>query len=32
VRYTGQNKKNVEAEHLENRKKLIELGVYVVNE
>ena len=32
VRYTGQNKKDVEAEHLENRKKLIELGVYVVNE
>jgi len=32
VRYTGQSKKNVEAEHLENRKKLIKLGVYVVNE
>ena len=32
VRYTGQSKKDVEAEHLENRKKLIELGVYVVNE
>jgi len=32
VQYTGQSKKDVEAEHLENRKKLIELGVYVVNE
>jgi len=32
VRYTGQSKKDVETEHLENRKKLIELGVYVVNE
>ena len=32
VQYTGQSKKDVEAEHLENRKKLIELGVYAVNE
>jgi micrococcal nuclease len=32
VQYTGQSKKDVEAEHLKNRKRLIELGVYVVNE
>ena len=28
VQYTGQSKKDVEAEHLENRKKLIELGKF----
>jgi micrococcal nuclease len=32
VRYTGQSKKDVEIEHLENRKKLIELGLHIINE
>lgn len=32
VKYYGQSKQDVETEHLSNRKKLIELGVYVVNE
>ena len=32
VKYYGQSKQDVETEHLRNRKKLIELGVYVVNE
>ena len=32
VKYYCQSKQDVETEHLRNRKKLIELGVYVVNE
>ena len=32
VKYYGQSKQDVEAEHLKNRKKLIDLGVHVVNE
>ena len=32
VKYYGQSKQDVETEHLRNKKKLIELGVYVVNE
>ena len=29
VRYHGQSKEDVEAEHMENRRKLIELGEFV---
>jgi len=32
VRYFGQNKDDIEAEHLKNRKKLIEIGVFTPNE
>ena len=32
VAYHGQNKDDVEAEHLVNRSKLIEMGVFIPNE
>jgi len=32
VRYFGQSKDDIEAEHLQNRKKLIEIGVFTPNE
>jgi hypothetical protein len=32
VRYFGQNKNDIELEHLINRGKLIELGVFIPNE
>jgi hypothetical protein len=32
VRYFGQSKDDIESEHLINRAKLIELGVFVPNE
>ena len=32
VAYHGQSKKDIELEHLSNRDKLIELGVYKPNE
>ena len=32
VAYHGQSKSDIEAEHLKNKEKLIELGVYTPNE
>ena len=32
VAYHGQGKSDIEAEHLRNKEKLIELGVYTPNE